>query len=109
VVSAIDAPLAERLPLPHRAQLLQFAREALTNAHRHAHAREIRLTLRPDAAGLLFEISDDGIGFDPARVVPGGRGLANLAIRARDLGATFTLRSSPGTGTTVSLLLPSLP
>jgi hypothetical protein len=53
----------------------------------------------PEAAGIGFDNAADGIGFDSARVVPGRRGLANLASRARGLGATFPLRSALGTGT----------
>ncbi len=53
----------------------------------------------PEAAGLRFDLAAAGIGFDSARVAPGRRSLANVAIRARGLGATFPLRSALGTGT----------
>ncbi len=105
----IDDVLADRLTLSQRAQLLPIVREALSNATRHALARTLRITLRSEAAGALLEISDDGIGFDPAVPRPGGHGLANLAARARDLGATYTLKSAPGAGTTLSFLLPLSP
>lgn len=109
LATQIDDALADRLTLSQRAQLLPIVREALSNATRHALARTLRLTLRAAADGALLEISDDGIGFDPAALRSRGHGLANLAARARDLGATYTLKSAPGAGTTLSFLLPLSP
>lgn len=109
LASQIDDALADRLSLAQRAQLLPIVREALSNAVRHAHAHTLRLIFRADAGGALLEISDDGCGFDPALPRPGGHGLANLAARARDLGATYALNSAPGAGTTLRFVVPLSP
>ena len=54
---------------------------------------------------MTVEVSDDGIGFDPAGAELRSRhlGLTSMEERARELGGRLEIRSSPGRGTTVSL------
>jgi signal transduction histidine kinase len=68
---------------------------------RHGQATRIWVTLQPAAdRSVLFAISDDGCGFQPGSGHhDGGRGLDNLAQRARELGAVFTTESEPSHGT----------
>jgi signal transduction histidine kinase len=104
---SVDPELTSRLPMTHRVQLLQMAREALSNAARHARATRIRLALRSEAGSLELSVEDDGIGFDVADEPPAGHlGLANLRQRAAALGGTMTLNSSPNEGTRFSLRIP---
>jgi signal transduction histidine kinase len=79
--------------------------EALANALRHARALHVTVSARAADDCLRVQIVDDGVGFaEPAR--PGGRGLDNLRHRAIALGGTLEVRSEPGSGTSVALLLP---
>mgnify|MGYP000928573166 CR=1 FL=1 len=99
---------AVRLLSPaHSIELLQIAREALSNALRHGAASKISIHLSPTPAGLHLTIHDNGAGFDPAAPRTTGRGLANMRARATHLGATLHLESSPATGTRLTLTLPS--
>ncbi len=86
-------------------EVLRIAQEALQNALRHAGAKRIAVRLRGDDAGLLLEIEDDGLGFDPD--APGLRsrrlGLTSMEERAERLGGWLEIRSAPGAGTTVRL------
>lgn len=88
-------------------QLLRIAQEALTNVRRHANARRVRVLLQEDGGCVELLISDDGQGFDPS-LPPGRRhlGLATMRERARGMGARFTLATSPGKGSTVSVRVP---
>jgi len=79
--------------------------EALTNSLRHAHARDVTVGTQVNGSWLQIGVSDDGIGFDEATITP-GRGLESLRQRARGLGGTVEVRSSRGTGTSVTLRLP---
>ena len=74
--------------------------EALNNALKHARASRITITLVKNGA-LRMAIQDNGIGYDPHMVKGGGQGLANIRRRAALIGATCTLISEPGKGTTV--------
>ena len=103
----IDEPFAEGLSLPQRVHLLQIVREAVSNALRHGQANHIAVTLRSEAEPAEFEVVDDGRGFDPA-IPSQGKGLANIAERARELGATLAVISTVGKGTRVKLVFSSL-
>mgnify|MGYP003622936526 CR=1 FL=1 len=85
--------------------IVQLAREALSNVRRHAGASTCRLTLRAEGSEALLEIDDDGRGFE-ATGPRGGRGLGNLRERARQMGGTGTITSTPGEGTTVTIRIP---
>ena len=89
-------------------EVLRIAQEALHNAVRHAAAR--RVTVRLDGRGpkLWLEVTDDGVGFDPADPELRSRhlGLTSMEERAHELGGTLELSSAPGEGTTVRLEVP---
>jgi signal transduction histidine kinase len=105
----IDLELDDELPVdPTRdAEVLRIAQEALQNAIRHAEAGRVVVRLRRDAAGMLLEVEDDGVGFDPQ--APGLRsrrlGLTSMEERAQRVGGRLELRSATGQGSLVRLLL----
>ena len=83
--------------------------EACSNSVRHAYDNgdgsvDIRYELHSDR--LVIEVSDDGAGFDPARV-NGGYGLRGMRTRVAEAGGTLTVRSAPGAGTQVSATVPA--
>ena len=86
-------------------EVLRVAQEALQNALRHAGAQRVGVHLGRGDGRLVLEVSDDGVGFDPAD--PGLRsrrlGLTSMEERARRLGGRLEIRSAPGAGTTVRL------
>ena len=55
--------------------------------------------------GLVFEISDDGAGFDPAAVARGA-GLTNMTDRLGAIGGTLRIESGPGRGTRIAGAIP---
>ena len=87
------------------AEIIQLAREALSNVGRHANATTCRLSLRQDNGVAVFEIDDDGSGFDPS-TARRGEGLANLEDRAAALGGKAIITSAPAQGTTIRVELP---
>jgi signal transduction histidine kinase len=99
----IDLDLDGELPTdPARdGEILRIAQEAIQNALRHARAQSIAVRL---SAGLL-EVEDDGVGFDPRAPATRSRrlGLTSMEERARRIGATLDIRSTPGAGTIVRL------
>jgi signal transduction histidine kinase len=85
--------------------VLQLAREALSNVGRHAGAASCRLSLHRRDALAVLEVDDDGRGFDPS-AVRRGDGIANLERRTAALGGKVSIESSPAQGTTVRIELP---
>ena len=81
-------------------------KEALNNAVKHSRAEELQLRLRTSDGALIIEVADNGRGFVVEGVREPGNGLRNMAARMDEAGGSFTVRSAPGTGTTVCLRLP---
>ncbi len=83
---------------------------ALTNIAQHANAHHISVILQRRGDKLVAVVEDDGQGFDPAfvrsRPLEGRLGLAGMEERATLIGATLTLESTPGAGSTVFLEVP---
>ena len=75
--------------------------EALQNAARHAPASAVRVSLAEDRGQVMFTVTDDGPGFDPAAVAAGS-GLRNMSDRLAALGGSCQVDSYPGRGTTVA-------
>ncbi len=88
------------------AHILSFAREALSNAIRHARSPliEVRLACDHAAHRLRLEVEDHGIGL-PDDPDP-GFGLRNMRDRARLLGGTLAFQTRRGQGTKVILTVP---
>lgn len=88
-------------------EMVQLAREALSNVGRHAQAKSTQVTLAREGTKTVLEVRDDGKGFDTTdRRRAGHDGLANLKKRAAALGGKALIRSAPGTGTRVRVVLP---
>ena len=95
------------LPAGDAMEILQVAREALSNIARHANASAARLELRSSDDDVELRITDDGDGFEPSVAPPPGHhGLANMRDRAAALGADLSVESAAGSGTTVRLRVP---
>jgi len=100
---------ALRLPATIEIQLMRIIQEALSNVRKHAHATKAKLSFERTADGLAIEVSDDGQGFDPERLVRTGWprfGLQTMRERAQAIGGECDIVSSPGHGTSVVVQVP---
>jgi len=95
-------------PLEPRVEvaLYRIVTEALNNISRHADATEVavRLTVTADRVGLVVE--DDGVGFDPDLGLTERHGIVGMSERAKLLGGSLMVRSSPGEGTSLEVDVP---
>jgi signal transduction histidine kinase len=92
--------------------LFRILQESLTNISRHANASRVRVDLSIDDQRISMTVSDNGRGVQHGgRHKPGSFGLVGIEERVKILGGSFTISSSPATGTTiaVSLLLDEAP
>ncbi len=95
---------AIRLGPDEQIELFRIVQEGLANSRKHAGARHawVEIGERPD--GRFVALRDDGTGFDPAED-SAGQGLRNMRERAASIGGALTLRTSPGSGTALEVLL----
>jgi two-component system, NarL family, nitrate/nitrite sensor histidine kinase NarX len=91
-------------------QVLGIVREALANVRKHADASEVRVRVRSHFGWTRLTVADNGCGFRPGRnadQAPGmGYGMGTMQERARAIGGRIGLRSTAGTGTTVTIDIP---
>ena len=93
----------ERLPEPVEAAFYYVIAESLTNAYKHAGAREIVVDIGREDGKAWTEVSDDGEG--GARMGDGS-GLSGLIDRVESLDGVLLVRSPPGAGTKVRAEVP---
>ena len=95
---------ASRLSLEQRRNLYLIFREVLNNAVKYAESTQVDLILNLKGRFLKMEIIDNGKGFDP-ETVKRGNGLNNLEKRAKEINGQIDIRSAPGKGTAVNLMV----
>lgn len=89
-------------------QIIRVIQEALTNIRKHSGAHAADVTIRAEEDHIVFDVSDDGCGFDPAALGSGGErfGLHSMRERTELLGGRFDVRAAPGRGTRVRAVVP---
>ena len=86
------------LSLETKEAVYRIAQEALHNVVKHAHAHKVSLRLEEVDGGVVLEVSDDGVGFEPTANYPGHFGLTSMRERAAARGGQLTITSAPGQG-----------
>lgn len=97
------APALPRLPDAVEATAYFVVAEALTNVAKHAHARQVRITVAHGSGELLVQVQDDGAG---SAEINAGSGLQGLQDRVAAVDGELTVTSAPGAGTSVVATLP---
>jgi two-component system sensor histidine kinase UhpB len=104
----------ERLPGDYETALFRIVQECLTNAVRHGNATEAACLLRRSGDSVALTVADNGAGFDQAaqrsrrldHSFAGGSGLEGMQTRVRPLGGSLAIRTLPGHGCCVRVVLP---
>jgi two-component system CheB/CheR fusion protein len=86
-------------------QLYHIAQEAITNAIKHAQARNIRVTLESLRTAIKLEVRDDGVGIVDDSARRDGMGLRIMSYRAGLIRGTLKVRRAEGNGTLVSCVV----
>jgi signal transduction histidine kinase len=86
--------------------LFRAAQESVTNAKRHANASAVQMRLTFTGKGARLDVTDDGRGFDPRSGID-GFGLRGMRERAELVGGRLEVHSEPGTGTRVTVTVPT--
>jgi PAS domain S-box-containing protein len=98
----------DRLVPALESAIFRIVQEALNNVRKHSDSRRARVELYENANMLRLIIRDWGRGFDPKQVSRERFGLQGIRQRARLLGTTAVIDSTPGKGTVITVDLPKL-
>jgi signal transduction histidine kinase len=106
----IDGEL-EDLTDSQQMALLSIVREALSNVRDHSHASTVCISVTGGPASIDLRVTDNGVGFDVEKALmraarDGRLGLVGLHERARLLGGSAHVESSPGQPTSIYATLP---
>jgi signal transduction histidine kinase len=106
VTFVVDDELSDlMLEADSELQILRIIQEAISNVRKHSQAHGANVSLEFVEGGFArLTIHDDGVGFDVNSVGEKGQphfGLATMRERAHAIGATFTVESGNGSGTTI--------
>jgi len=92
--------------LPAATHLYRIAQEAVSNAVKHGHPKEIVVRLQRTANRILLSVRDNGRGFPARTPRKKGMGLQIMRYRAGILGGTLSVQPNPGGGTCVICAVP---
>ena len=92
--------------------LFRTVRELVINVVKHAKARHVTISVTSANNQIRIDVVDDGTGFNIADITGkgienSGFGLASIRERIGELGGRLDFSSSPGQGTTVSVVIPA--
>ena len=94
-----------------RDDVYRIAGEALRNAFRHAHPRQVEVEIRYDQRQFRLRIRDDGKGIDPRVLAGDGKGghygLPGMHERAKLIGGKLEVWSELDSGTEIELTIPA--
>ena len=89
--------------------LFRVSQEAVTNIVKYANATLVQVKLLWKDSTIVLEISDNGIGFDKKQISyadDAHMGLLGMKERITLLNGTFEIKSAPGSGTTINVVIP---
>jgi len=95
------------LPQANADAIFHIFQEALANAARHSKANQLTVRLWRAGDRLMLHVSDDGVGFNPARTDQHiGHGLSNMKLRAQSVGGGVEVIAIRRQGTTILAWVP---
>lgn len=106
VVTELDKEPA--LSFMAKEALYRIAQEALHNIVKHAHVNsaKLRISEGETIGGVILEVSDSGVGFNPEQSFPGHLGLQSMRERLARLGGVLEITSTPGLGVQIRATVP---
>lgn len=96
------------LPLTLKHECYRVAMEAMNNVIKHARATTLGLRVQMEGDRLVLEVSDDGVGFEPAEVPVSRVGLQSMRERVAGTGGEMEIATRPGEGTRVRASFPGV-
>jgi signal transduction histidine kinase len=105
-VLAVDVEIDPQILLApdEQIEVFRIVQEGLANVRKHAGAKRAEVWIGQRLGRRIVSVSDDGVGFDGEEAAA-GQGLRNMRLRAKTIDGGFNLRSRPGRGTALEVVL----
>jgi signal transduction histidine kinase len=100
----LDVDPSVRLAPDEQIEVFRIVQEGLGNARRHSGAGHVEVSISQQGGRRVVCVSDDGVGFDDS-VTTAGQGVANMRLRAEAIEGELSLKSEPGCGTAIEVVL----
>jgi signal transduction histidine kinase len=100
-----ETSVPKNLPEATALSLYRVLAELINNTLKHAHAKNIIISIETTNNQLEITYTDDGVGF-LTRTASAGMGLQNIESRISVTGGRYTMHSSPGNGMQLHITLP---
>ena len=108
--TACTAGRIKQLDATTRTVFYRVAQEALTNVAQHAHASQVKVSIRKLPDAVCMEITDNGVAFEVDQVLHARRnqrlGLIGMRERVEMVGGKLSIESVPGQGTAIRAQIP---
>lgn len=101
--------IVEQLDPNIKIAFYRIFQEGLNNVAKHAEASEININFIKENSSLIFDIMDNGKGFDTIEMeknIIKTLGLVGVGERVKALGGDFNIESEPGKGTRLNIIIP---
>ena len=85
--------------------IYRIIQELLNNIQKHATAENVDISIKNEGDNIVVTVSDDGKGFEPVSKRK-GIGISNIMHRVELYNGKLILRSSPGNGCKIRILMP---
>ena len=105
-----DPKLPKEIAPSIEVQLIRIIQESLTNVRKHSGAENVVVRFEGTLQDVQIVIEDDGDGFSPMETQQRRRprfGFQTMRERAESVGGTLEIKSTPGDGTNIRVILPS--
>ena len=105
-VLAVDVEIDRSILLApdEQIEVFRIVQEGLANVRKHAGAQRAEVWIGQRLGRRIVSVRDDGVGFD-GEDAAAGQGLKNMRLRAKTIEGGFALRSRPGRGTALEVVL----
>ena len=92
------------LPMQVRKNFYLVFKEAVTNLVKYSSASRVAISLSEENKTIVLKVRDNGIGI-PVNPETQGNGILNMKRRAEEIGASLSINSANGEGTSLEFIL----